>query len=270
MADPAVIGYPTALAGVGTRVLESGAGDDRVALLHGAGSRADRWRPVVPGLVAAGHHVTAFDWPGHGFADKGAHLELTTPAFAEMVVDLLERTGPAALVGTSLGGHVAAWVGLHRPDLVRALVLVGPTGIVPRPATTATVLADRSRAGVRAKLELLLHDHGRIDDALVEEEWRVNTSPGAEQALDRVLDYVRHGIADHLVGDRLAATDLPTCLVWGEHDRWIDLDVGRRVAAALPRAPLHVVADAGHAPYAEQPDAFVALVTAFLSEVRTG
>lgn len=263
-----VLSYPIGLAGLTTRVLECGTGPAELLLLHGAGSRADRWRPILSGLAAAGYRVRALDLPGHGLAAKPVDFDYTTPAMAELVEGYLTEQGPAVLVGTSLGGHIAAWLAVHRPDLVPAVVLVGPAGIVRREATTSAVLGDRSADGVRTKLELLLHDHSLIDDGWVREETLVNTSPGAEQALDRVMAYVRGGINEHLVGDRLAASGVPTCLIWGAEDRWIPLDVADRVSAALPGAPLHLLAAAGHAPYFEQPERFNQIVLDFLAGAR--
>jgi 2-hydroxy-6-oxonona-2,4-dienedioate hydrolase len=119
---------------------------------------------------------------------------------------------------------------------------------------------------VRAKLSLLLHDQTQIDDAWVREETLVNTSPGAEHALDRLLTYLRAGINEHLTGERLAASGLPIRLVWGAEDRWIPLDIAWRVAAALPSAPLYIMKSAGHAPYFERPDTFNDIVLDFLSD----
>ena len=189
---PAVLAYPAAFGPHVTRMLEAGTGARYVVLLHGAGARADRWRPTMSGLAAARFRAFAPDLPGHGFAPKGAGLDYRTPALAACVVELLERLGPAALVGTSLGAHVATWVAVERPDLVRATVLVGATGMVPRQNTGASALAaDVSEEGVRRKLDLLLHDPAAVDDAWIAEEHLVNSSPGAAEALAAVRSYLQ-------------------------------------------------------------------------------
>jgi pimeloyl-ACP methyl ester carboxylesterase len=237
-----------------------------VVLLHGAGARADRWVRNLPGLAAAGYQARALDLPGHGFAAKPHAFDYSTPAMAALIEAYLTDHGPAVLIGTSLGGHLASWVAASRPDLVPAVVLVGVTGVVAREGATAAVLADRSPEGMRAKLRQLLHDETQIDEAWVREETLVNTSPGAEQALDRVLAYLRGGINEHLTGERLAASGVPARLVWGADDRWIPLDIAKRVAAVLPAAPLYVMKAAGHAPYFERPETFNEIVLSFLAD----
>jgi pimeloyl-ACP methyl ester carboxylesterase len=208
--------------------------------------------------------VTALDLPGHGFAEKPAKFTYTGPAMAELLIERLDRTGPAALVGTSLGGFVAALVALARPDLVTALVLVGVTGIVPREASTARVIGDSSPAGVRRKLERLVVDPSVVDEEWVTEESLVNTSPGAEHALQQVMTYLTEGINEHLVGERLAELSCPVLVVWGEQDAWIPLSIGERVAELVPTAPFVVLAGCGHAPYLERAEEFATLVTGFL------
>src|SRR5579862_9816819 len=101
------IAYPLGLGGATIRVLECGEGEDHVVLLHGSGSRADRWRRNLPGLAAAGKHGYALDLPGHGFATKSEDFDYTTPSFAGVVRDALDALGIGSpvLVGTSLGGH---------------------------------------------------------------------------------------------------------------------------------------------------------------------
>jgi 2-hydroxy-6-oxonona-2,4-dienedioate hydrolase len=261
-----IIGYPVGLGPLISRVLECGAGTTDLLLLHGAGSRADRWVRNLPGLAAAGHRVRALDLPGHGYAAKPVDFDYTTPAMAALIEAYLIEHGPAVLIGTSLGGHIATWVAVSRPDLVPAVVLIGVAGVVAREASTSTVLADRSPAGVRAKLSLLLHDQTQIDDAWVREETLVNTSPGAEQALDRLLTYLRGGINEHLTGEQFAASGVPARLIWGAEDRWIPLGIARRVVATLPSAPLYVMKSAGHAPYFERPDTFNDIVLGFLTD----
>jgi pimeloyl-ACP methyl ester carboxylesterase len=265
VSQPEIISFPAELGGLRTRVLECGDGRDNMLLLHGAGSRADRWRGNMSALADGGFTVRAVDLPGHGFADKDPDREYTTPAFAGPLLGFLENSGPSVIVGTSLGAHIATWVALARPDLVRAVVLVGASGLVARDASSAGVLGDSGLAGTRLKLQKLLHDHSLIGDSWVLEESRINTSPGAEASLAKLLGYLRVGINAHLTGARYAALGLPTLLVWGEHDEWVPRSVGDAVAALLPSAPFVVMRRTGHAPYFERPADFNRLVRQFLA-----
>jgi 2-hydroxy-6-oxonona-2,4-dienedioate hydrolase len=268
---PRTIAYPLGLSSCVTRVVECGEGDDHVVLLHGSGSRADRWRRNLPGLAAAGKHVYAFDFPGHGFATKAVDFEYSTPSFARVVGEALGELGirRPVVVGTSLGGHVAAYLAVELRLPVRAVGLVGTTGIIPierEVSTTVGRITNLSDAGVRDKLEFLMHDDTLVTDAWVREERRINSSPGAQEALARTAEYVARGTNDHLVGEQLAASGIPAIVFWGRDDAWIDVQIGRQIkATVLAKAPLVILRRAGHAPYYERPHVFNECLVTFLT-----
>lgn len=265
-----VISYPLGLSSCTIRVIECGEGPDAVVLLHGTGSRADRWRRNIPGLAAAGLHVYAIDFPGHGFATKSADFEYSTPAFADVVHQMLRKLDIAepTLVGTSMGGHVAAYLTVASDVRVRALGLVGTTGVVPvqREVTTVERIRSTSLNGIADKLRFLLYDHSLITDAWVREESWINSSPGAADALERTAEYVADKADADLVGDRLARADVPIILFWGADDKWVAPAIGHRIREELlPGAPMVLLKRAGHAPYYERPDAFNQALIEFMS-----
>ncbi|MBB3085302.1 alpha/beta fold hydrolase [Geodermatophilus sabuli] len=262
-----VISYPVTAAGIRTRVVESVGGVAPLVCLHGAGSRADRFVPAVPGLVDAGYHVFAIDSPGHGLADKGAGPDYTAAGFAAFFSAVLDELGLSGVTvaGTSLGAHVAAHMALTRPDLVSSVVLIGAIGLAPLPEENMTpreVLADASDAGVRRKLDLLVADPAMVTDAWVREESMINSSLGARESLTAVADFLLGPCNEDLVVDALADAGLAdrVLLVWGEDDRWTPLSMGHAAHAALPGSRLEVMGGCGHAPYFEDPDRFAQIM----------
>jgi 2-hydroxy-6-oxonona-2,4-dienedioate hydrolase len=266
-----ILEYPFGAAGIVSRALECGRGDDIIVCLHGAGSRADRWRRNLPGLAQAGYHVYAIDFPGHGFASKPADFEYGTARYADVLEEFLDQlvSGPVTLAGTSLGAHVAAVVALRRHETVKAAALIGAVGLVRTDrdlAQTAGKVSDTTPTGVRDKLEFLVFDSGLVTDSWVAEEYRINSSPGAAEALAQVRTYLEGQIDNDLVGEQYADLGIPTILIWGLEDRWVAPDVGRRTADLIPAAPLVLLERAGHAPYFERPDAFNKVLTDYLGD----
>ncbi|MFA5773863.1 MAG: alpha/beta hydrolase [Ilumatobacteraceae bacterium] len=257
-----------------TRVIEAGQGEPLV-LLHGVGARADRWMRNIPGLTNAGFHVFALDFPGHGFATKGQNQPASVPAYADFVEAFIAKKnfGPTVLIGTSLGGHVAATVSVRRPDLVRALVLVGTVGIVPvgqdRRERTGTRLRQTSLEAIETKLRGLIHDDTRfVTDEWIREEHSINTSPGAADSLEQIGEYFRLHLDSDLVGAELAALvhQLPVLLVWGTHDVAFPPEMALACQALLGgQIPLVFLENTGHAPYLERPDTFNKVITDFLA-----
>ncbi|MGP3775392.1 alpha/beta fold hydrolase [Streptomyces sp. SDT5-1] len=236
--------------------------------LHGAGSRADRFTPMMPSLVERGYHVFAIDFPGHGLAEKRAELDYTGVGFAAVVEGVLSTLGltGVTLVGTSLGGHIAAWVANERTDLVKSLVLIGSVGVNHFPEkfqTPIDTVADGSVDGVRRKLGFLVSDETMLTDAWIREESMINTSTGAREALRKVARYLNEGVNGERQDARLNETrpGLPVLLVWGSADKWTPLEMGREAQKNLPGSVLEVMDGCGHAPYFEDPEGFVDILT---------
>lgn len=267
-----MICYPTVVGTSLTRALEHGSGDDLVLFLHGVGARADRWRHNVQALGQNGRRCVALDLPGHGFAAKGANFNYSVDGYVEFVASYIRQWSPvrAHLVGTSLGAHISATVACRHPDLVAGLVLVGATGLFPIGPEAAGNIArrqvDRSREGIAVKLAHVFHDPSLVTPALVEEEFLINNSPGSDETFAALARYFVEGIDRDVIGPELArkSSALPIMAIWGESDRTVPLELGRRAAALLGNIPLEVIGASAHVPYLERPELFNPLVARFL------
>ncbi|MGW0841380.1 alpha/beta fold hydrolase [Streptomyces sp. NPDC002787] len=93
-----------------------------LVLLHGGLTDHRMWRDLVPAL-AAGHRVIAPDARGHGSSANASKPFRFTDDLAALLRHL--DTGPAVLIGTSMGGGIAVDTALEHPELVRALVVSG-------------------------------------------------------------------------------------------------------------------------------------------------
>jgi pimeloyl-ACP methyl ester carboxylesterase len=267
-----VIQYPIAANGVTTRVLDSGGQGDLLLMLHGVGARADRFRFNVDGLGKAGYRAVAVDLPGHGLADKGAQ-SYSVPYYADFVIGLLNALGTdrAGLIGTSLGGNIGAQVAVMAPERVSSLVMIGTMGVVPLGLETRTAISmsirNRAKDGIGGKLRFVLHRHELITEEWIEEEFRINNSPGSDEAFELISEYFAEKVDNDVVGDRLltVAERIPMLLVWGGDDEMITPEVGYAAQHTLPGTPLVLLSGTGHVPYLERPDDFDALVTEFLN-----
>lgn len=260
-----MIQYPLAIQGTRTRVLEAGLSGPVVVFIHGLSTRADRWKGAMEHAAQLGFHAIAFDLPGHGLSDKPPAFDYSSSGLARYALSVMDALGiqRAHLVGTSLGGHVAALLAMQAPQRCSSLYLVAPLGLAPIAPEAGEGIRRSVRnvsiEGVRAKLQNVFIDPSFATEALILEESRINSSPGAVQALSALGDYIVDRLNDELVNGALVeiARDIPVGLLWGEHDRMVPLAVGEATASALGLGELPVMNGVGHAPYVEQPQEFV-------------
>lgn len=114
----------------------------------------------------------------------------------------------------------------------------------------------------------MLFDPGLVTPAWIEEEWRINNSPGAHEAFACIADYIRDGIDDDVMGGRLAAMDdrrHSTAIIWGREDMAVQVDVGHRCRDLLKPALYQEIPETGHGPYLEKPEVFNELLIGFLA-----
>jgi 2-succinyl-6-hydroxy-2,4-cyclohexadiene-1-carboxylate synthase len=239
----------------------------RVVLAHGFTQTLSSWAPLA-GRLRRRWQLVRVDLPGHG--GSGA-LRADLPAAAAL---LGGAGGPAAYAGYSMGGRVCLRLALDRPDLVRALVLIGASQGIADPGGRAArreadeALAGRvERDGVAAFLDGWLA--GPLFAALPEaaagrEERLANTAEGLAYALRRLGTG-----AQEPLWDRLGDLRPPVLLVAGERDRKF-AGIAREMGAAIgPGATVELVQGAGHAVHLERPVETAALVEAFLAAHAT-
>lgn len=260
------------------RILESGfSGDVGVVMLHGWAASAYSFRHELELLPALGAHCLAVDLRGFGLSDKPtARDTYTLDAYvADLDAVLDEVASPrVVLMGHSMGGGIALTYALSRPDRVRGLVLLSPTGIAPVAFLTIPRLMPRAVAARGGGLlvprwgakwilrNLAFADPARATERDVDEYWAPTQLPGftlaarasAEEFDWRPLDQAR-----------LESLAPPSLVILGRKDRLIR-DAGA-AASRIPGATVHEL-DAGHVPHEERPVETHQLVASFLNQVR--
>lgn len=222
---------------------EAGAGPP-IVLVHGLAASGWWWQRNLPALSAS-HRVLVVDMAGFGASRRQPFRLATAATWLGRWLETV-GTGPAAVMGHSLGGYVAADLAATRPGLVDRLVLVD-----------AAALPLEGR--VRGHLRNLLRGGGRSEPALV----RIAIVDIARAGPIVIVRAARQLLASDLSA-RLAAIQAPTLVVWGEEDALIAPIQGRRIADAIPGARFVTIPGAGHAPMWERPDLFDPLVLDFL------
>jgi pimeloyl-ACP methyl ester carboxylesterase len=254
-----------------------------VLLVHGITSSSRTWKSVMPRL-AEKYTVIAPDLLGHGRSSK-PQGDYSLGAYASGMRDLLVTLDVprATVVGHSLGGGIAMQFGYQFPDRISRLVLVD-TGGIGREVTPA--LRAATLPGAEYVLPLLftptLHDaglkvrnflagfglRGSADVEGVAEGFASLTEADARRAFVHTVRSVIDPTGQRVsAADRLYLTaDIPSMIVWGDHDRIIPVSHADMAHDLMPGSRLEIFPGAGHFPFNDDPDRFVRILDEFIEE----
>lgn len=240
------------------RLMRGGAGDPLI-YLHGASGAS--WLPFLQKLTAK-YDVIAPEHPGFGESDAPDWLDnihdlayFYLDLFAELKLDRIH------LVGNSLGGYIAAEIAVRNTQRLASLTLSGSAGLFVDGAEQM----DSFLVTDEARLRAFFYDPKRAEPMIA----RVLDPKNEEMALKNQaivakLVWQPRSHDPHLA-KWLHRIDVPTLLIWGDHDRMFPLAHAQAFAKAIPGAKLEVIAKCGHVPQIEKPDEFVAALENFLS-----
>lgn len=237
-----------------------------VVILHGIGSAATPFAPVIQRLRRHHRRVLALDAPGHGFSPAPTGL-LTPGRLFSSLAEALDRElrEPAILLGNSLGGGMALRYALERPARIRGLVLSSPAGAPTGDAALREFLGSFHMRTVKDARDFL----GRLYH---QAPWFMPLLAPAVQGIfaqPQIRDLI-HSVQpdDFFTPQQLRSVAVPLLLLWGRSERLMPSDHLRYFQAHLPgHALIEEPEDFGHCPHLDRPSALARRITAFASDL---
>ncbi len=218
-----------------------------VVLAHGYGVSSRYMVPAVRHL-APYYRVYAPDLPGYGRSCRPRRV-LNVPALADALAGWMDmwRLERAVLLANSFGCQIVTDLAVRRPDLARALILVGPTvdPAARTPWQQAWRLAEDMPREPAALWPPLVRDYLRF---------------GPRRALVTLRDMLRDRIEE-----RLPRVQAPVLVVRGARDAIVSAALAAEVARRLPNARLVTIPGAAHAVNFNAPLELTRVLRGFLS-----
>lgn len=249
-------------------------------LVAGTGYPGGTWWPPLVEALARNHTVIWYDHRGTG-QTRGDAAGLSTRRLAGDAVGLLEALGcdRVSVLGHSMGGRVAQWIALDRPDLVERLVLAatgpgplpgsqGHTRGVPVHAAAGMVELGYRNYVTRVQRETFFTDAFATEQSTVV-QWLVEAF---WQGRPSVRDYFEHVAArqQHDTVDQIHRIEQPALVIVGEMDTHrrgtgSHLEQSHFLAGALPAADLVVLPALKHGFLWEAPETSANCITTWLT-----
>jgi pimeloyl-ACP methyl ester carboxylesterase len=238
--------------------LRRGGTGEPLLFLHGA-SGGGQWHPFLDRL-AERFDVIAPEHPGFGLSDTPPWLD-NMADLAYFYLDFLKALDidRVHMVGLSIGGWLAAELGVRSTARLKTLTLVASAGIHLNGVPKVDVFLQNDELRLRD----LFHDPARADRMI----GQVLSPEMVDIALKNrfttaKLTWQPRGYNPHL-HKWLHRIDVPTLIVWGASDRLYPPAYAEEFHRLIPGSRVAMIPACGHLPNIEKPDVFAETIVRF-------
>ena len=244
------------------RVMRAGSGSP-LLFLHGGGG-AGTWLPFMARLAET-FDVIVPEHPGFGESETPPWLD-TVSDLANFYLDFLKQLDldGVHLVGQSLGGWVAAELAVRNTSRLASLTLVAAAGIHVKDVAQVDTFLSNPEQHVRD----LFHDQKLADAVLVRGQRPELEDVALKNRMTTAKLVWQPRSHDPHLQKWLHRIDIPTLLIWGEHDRLFPKDYAFAYQQMIPGSKAVIIPDCGHLPQVEKADAFTAELESFIGAMR--
>ena len=242
-----------------------------VVCVPSLGDVRGEYRFLVPELVKAGYRVATMDVRGHGETSTDWD-DFSVAGIGEDILALVRelKTGPAIVVGTSMGGGAAIWSSVEAPEFIRGMILVDPfvdgdsNGLLV--FLLSIMFARPWGASMWKKYYTSLYPTRKPADF----DSYVSTlfeNINQRGRLEAVMAMLRASKVSS--GEYMPKVKQPVLVLMGSKDPDFKNPVAeaKRVAEAV-RGDYKIIENAGHYPHAEMPEVTAPLMIEFMNALK--
>ncbi len=240
------------------RYIEKGEGTPMI-ILHGLMGGLSNFQGVTDYFPGKGYKVLIPELPIYDMP----LIKTNVRNFARFLEQFIEYKGlkNVILLGNSLGGHIGLLHTKMYPEMVRALVITGSSGLYE------SAMGDGyPKRGdyefIKKKAQDVFYDPEVATKEIVDEVFAtVNDRMKLVKTLAIAKSAIRHNMSKDL-----PKMKTPTCIIWGENDTVTPPNVAEEFHQLLPDSELFWIPKCGHAPMMEHPEDFNRILEAWLQK----
>jgi pimeloyl-ACP methyl ester carboxylesterase len=241
-------------------------------LIHGGGVWLYSFRHTI-GPLSKEFFVCALDMPGYGFTslkDHDASLGIETMRLA--IKEFMDGLGisKTSLLGHSWGGGWVLDFAQSYPERVDKIILIDSSGLdvsdvlewelLKLPFISGILLRLLTPGMIRRRLERSFFQRKHVDDAMAYEVYL----PLKSAANRKLQSRLARRLSWRKTEEHLDAIIHPVLLIWGEHDRYLDVRLTERFKHRIRNIRVEIIKGCGHSVHEEAPDKANRLIIEFL------
>ncbi|MFT6270949.1 MAG: pimeloyl-ACP methyl ester carboxylesterase [Alphaproteobacteria bacterium] len=234
-------------------------GQENIILLHGFSASKDSWLRFAA-VFEGRYHIVALDLMGHGDNNQDLSQSYTIESQVDYVHKVAGKLGIKRfhIVGNSMGGAISSLYSALYPEQILSAILISPAGIHAIPSKMDELLAQGRNPLIATTpesfdqlIDFVMEDRPFMPTAIIKVE--------AEKAVSRVAinEKILKDIkvnSEHDMEIYLSRIQAPVLIIWGEHDRVIDVANIEKYVDLIPNAQKLVLEGIGHVAMIEAPE----------------
>ncbi|WNB16956.1 alpha/beta fold hydrolase [Marivirga arenosa] len=236
-------------------------------LIHGSFSSLHTWE-VWQRNLENDFTTISVDLPGHGLTGANPQNLYTTDYYSDLLWKLVDQLNyeSISIAGNSMGGQVAYKMALMNPNKVKQLILLNSSGVrnqkrviktndgfsvfdlINNPISAQLMKKVTPKFLVKMSLKQVYYDHSKFNESKLERYYDLLLNEGNREAT-----MVRFQQKSDSRFEELSNLEIPTLIIWGEHDNWIPVENAYKFNKIIPNSTLKIYENTGHVPMEEIP-----------------
>ncbi len=273
--------------------------------LHGFGANSNHWRKNIKNFAKNGYSVYSMDLLGFGQSDQPGIKEIGKldngiwcDQVADFITDIIRpiNTNKIVIIGNSLGGLVALTSAVSIPEEISGIIaspLPDPIDININCSKDGSKFKSIKYELIKLFVSLLpiefvlfvidkfkliyyfLNFAYEKKEFIDKELFNLISIPSKRPSAAKALRAMCLGMATR--SNKLKSSFLlkviceiktvPFLLIWGEKDKFIPLNYGKRIAKLFPWVELKVIPNSGHCVHDEDPKLFNEISNEWIEEI---
>lgn len=230
-----------------------------ILILHGLMGGLSNFDGVMTYFPKKGYKVVVPELPLYDMPLLKTNIKNLTK-YVKDFIDF-KGYGKVILVGNSLGGHVGLLTTKLYPEMVKALVITGSSGLYES-AMGESYPKRGDYEYIKKKAQDVFYDPAVATQEIIDDVYSVvNDRSKLIRTLSIAKSAIRHNMSKDLP-DMLT----PTCIIWGREDEVTPPQVARDFNKLLPDSELFWIEKCGHAAMMEHPGQFNDVLYAWLEK----
>ncbi len=230
-----------------------------IVILHGLMGGLSNFDGVMNYFPEKGYKVVVPELPLYDLPLLKTNIKNLTKYIKEFID--FKAYGKVILVGNSLGGHIGLLTTKLYPEVVKALVITGSSGLYES-AMGESYPKRGDYEYIKKKAQDVFYDPEIATKEIIDDVYDVvNDRVKVLKTLSIAKSAIRHNMSKDLPNMKT-----PTCIIWGKQDEVTPPLVAKDFDKLLPDSELFWVDKCGHAAMMEHPDEFNAILHAWLEK----